>query len=887
VEEPVQPFAPVCEEVEELTGQFRGPDHDCTRLLARAQPLLDDVRFPHRGLRPLCRGEFDVLRGVEDDATLPDGRVQCGAEGPAYVLLARQARDAPERRHHFDGLLSVYGRDRAPERPLYLGSLKSNIGHTQAAAGVAGVIKMVMALRHQSLPRTLHAGTPSPEVDWSSGTVALLDEARPWPTGGPLRRAGVSSFGISGTNAHVLLEEGDPLTGPEPAEPTTVPVVLSARTPEALPAQARALHAHLLDAPDLGPADLAGPLTAVRSAFEYRAAVVTADRQTLLDSLAALGDPQAVAPAGTATGRAADGRVAMLFPGQGSQWAGMAHDLLEQDEVFAESMRACADALDPLVDWSLLDVVRDTGTGALAGVDVVQPVLFAVMVSLARAWQACGVTVDAVVGHSQGEVAAACVAGALSLADGARVAVTRSQLLRELSGTGGMVSVELPAAELDWQPAGTVLITGASGSLGPHLARSVAARGARHIALLSRRGVQAPGMVELSAELEESGTAVTVLACDVRDTEGLRAALQSLAEDGHRVTTALHAAAHLDIAPLATTTLAEFAEVVHAKVDGAINLAQLLDPAELRELVLFSSIAGVWGSGDHGAYAAANAFLDSFAEQQRAAGVPVTSVVWGIWDEQITKERTDADAVLRGGLPFIDRDTAFEGLYQTLADEEAFVAVAAVDWHTFVPVFTSGRDTRLLAEIPEAAAEPPAAQDGQSAEGGALRQRLAGLSPADRARTLVELVQAHAASVLGHSGNGTVEADAAFRQAGFDSLLSVELRNRLAAATVLDLPPTLVFDYTTPAELAGHLLELLTDGEGTSEEALLSRIDQLEADIRRSLDDETVRGRLASRIGALMTAVRPPQAPEDDGGLESADSTEDLLDLLDRQFGEA
>ncbi|MFE3221509.1 type I polyketide synthase [Streptomyces antimycoticus] len=1250
-------------------------------------------------------------------------------------------------------LLSVYGRERDPERPLYLGSLKSNIGHTQAAAGVAGVIKMVMALRHQSLPRTLHAGTPSPEVDWSSGTVALLDEARPWPTGGPPRRAGVSSFGISGTNAHVLLEEGDPLTVPEPAEPGTVPVVLSARTPEALPAQARALHSHLLDAPDLGPADIAGPLTTARSAFEHRAAVVTADRQALLDSLAALGDPQAVAPAGTVTGRAADGRVAMLFPGQGSQWPGMARELLDTDAVFAESIRACADALDPLVDWSLLDMLRSTDKDALADVDVVQPVLFAVMVSLARVWQSCGVTVDAVAGHSQGEIAAACVAGALSLADGARVVVTRSRLLRELSGTGGMVSVELPAADLEswlgdglsvaavngpdstvvsggnealdalmaraeregvrarridvdyashstgmevlrerlvaeldgieprdgtvplystvtgtrlsggeldaaywyrnlretvrlqtavealaadgyrffvecsphpvlavglgrtlgergavlgtlrrrfggrdrillslaegwvqglpvrwndtvrpggradlptyafqrerfwldsrdtpavlsetdarfwdavdredmkelaaqigpadgltsvlpalarwrresrrqsvldnwryatawrprpvdtgagptgpwlvldtgtdaaeavcalltaakldvrrltlepgetdpaalaeriaehgtvlsgllsllalderphpelpgmtcglaltvtavkalkdtavplwavttgavgtgdqapehpgqhqvwglgrvaalefprrwsglvdlpaepseqdtalllgilagagaedqwavrdgearvrrlvrhqrpaggtnpaWQPAGTVLITGANGSLGPHLARSVAARGARHIALLSRRGDQAPGMAELSAELAEAGTAVTVLACDVRDAQALEAALGSLAADGHRVTTVLHAAAHLDIAPLATTTLEEFAEVVHAKVNGAIHLARLLDPADLRELVLFSSIAGVWGSGDHGAYAAANAFLDSFAEQQRAAGLPVTSVAWGIWDEQITKERTDADAVVRRGLPFIDRDTAFEGLYQTLADEEAFVAIAAVDWPTFVPVFTSGRDTRLLAEIPEAAGEPAAGQDGQSGEGGALRERLAALTPADRARTLAELVQAHAASVLGHGGDGMVEADAAFRQAGFDSLLSVELRNRLAAATGLTLPPTLVFDYPTPAELAGHLGELLTDVDGDSAESLLTRIDQLEADIRRSLDDETVRGRLASRIGALMTVVRPPRAPGEDSGLESADSTEKLLDLLDRQFGEA
>ncbi|MHC5908981.1 type I polyketide synthase, partial [Streptomyces sp. S6] len=350
-----------------------------------------------------------------------------------------------------EALHAVYGQRR--EHPLYLGSLKSNIGHTQAAAGVAGVIKTVLAMREGLLPRTLHADEPTAEVDWTSGGVQLLTEARPWPERDRPRRAGVSSFGISGTNAHVIVEQAPAETTVQPAPTTPVlthppllPFPLSARTPAALPAQADALRRHL-DVTDATAADLAWTLTTARAHLPHRAVALAPDREALTPLLEGLAT--GTAPAGTVTGTAPTGpaRTVLVFPGQGSQWAGMAVDLLDASPVFAARMTACEEALAPFVDWRLTEVLRaEDAAERLTRVDVVQPVLWAVMVSLAELWAACGVRPDAVVGHSQGEVAAAVVAGALSLEDGARVAALRSRTLTALSGRGGMVSVAEPGA---------------------------------------------------------------------------------------------------------------------------------------------------------------------------------------------------------------------------------------------------------------------------------------------------------------------------------------------------------------------------------------------------------------------------------------------------------
>ncbi|MGW2787499.1 type I polyketide synthase, partial [Streptomyces populi] len=360
-------------------------------------------------------------------------------------------------------LLGTYGH-RREGKPLKLGSVKSNIGHTQAAAGAAGVIKMIMAMRHGVLPRTLHAEEPSPNIDWSSGAVELLDEAEPWPETGRPRRAAVSSFGISGTNAHVILEqapsereaaeEQEEASGPaaptagsaSDGSPSPVTWLLSARSEEAVREQARRLAAAAADAL-VHPADAARTLAFGRTHFDHRAAVVAASREELTAGLAALaaGESAPGVTAGAVPGRT--GRTVFVFPGQGSQWAGMGLELAAQSPVFAARLRECEAALAPFTDWSLTQVLGDAE--ALERVDVVQPALWAVMVSLAALWQAHGVAPDAVIGHSQGEIAAATVAGALSLEDGARVVALRSKALVALAGQGAMSQVAAPAEQVE------------------------------------------------------------------------------------------------------------------------------------------------------------------------------------------------------------------------------------------------------------------------------------------------------------------------------------------------------------------------------------------------------------------------------------------------------
>ncbi len=336
-------------------------------------------------------------------------------------------------------LLATYGQDR--ETPLWLGSLKSNIGHTQAAAGVASVLKVVQALRHGVMPPTLHVDEPTAQVDWTEGAVELLTEGRDWPRGDRPRRAGVSSFGVSGTNVHLIIEEApEEPAAPEPVAADVVPLVVSARSTASLAGQAARL-----TGVDLPLGTLAGALVSGRALLEERAVVVAGSAGEARAGLGALARGEA-AP-GVVTGSAGKpGKVVWVFPGQGTQWAGMGRELLESSPVFAGRIKECAAALDPWTGWSLLDVLH--GEGDLDRVDVLQPACFAVMVGLAAVWESVGVRPDAVVGHSQGEIAAACVSGALTLDDAAKVVALRSQAIAaKLSGRGGMASVALGEAE--------------------------------------------------------------------------------------------------------------------------------------------------------------------------------------------------------------------------------------------------------------------------------------------------------------------------------------------------------------------------------------------------------------------------------------------------------
>uniref|UniRef100_UPI0016752C73 type I polyketide synthase n=1 Tax=Streptomyces phaeofaciens TaxID=68254 RepID=UPI0016752C73 len=1241
---------------------------------------LSDARRNGHRILAVVRGSAVNQDGSSSGFSAPNGPAQERAIRQALKSARLAPADVDAVEAHGTGttlgdpieaqaLIDTYGQDRPAERPLWLGSLKSNIGHAQAAAGIGGVIKMVKALEHGVLPRTLHVDEPTPHVDWTAGGVRLLTEQREWPEGGRPRRAAVSSFGISGTNAHVILEQAPeettptaPVTEPVPAPASgaLVPLVFSARSAEALRAQARQLATFLRD----GSADVrhvSHALLTRRASLERRAVVLGADRDQLLHGLRALASG-AEAP-GVVTGHGDGGRPVFVFPGQGSQWTGMAVELLDTSQVFAESIAACEAALAPHAEWSLSEVLRNGQP--LNRVDVVQPALFAVMVSLAAVWRSLGVEPAAVVGHSQGEIAAAVVAGALTLEDGAKIAALRSRAILKLAGHGGMVSlplsskdatglidrwdgrisiaalngpqttvvagdataldellahceteqirarridvdyashtahveaiesdlaealkgitphtstvpfystvtgepidtaqldagywytnlrqtvlleptlkrltedghtsylecsphpvlvpaidettdghvtgtlrrdeggwqrlltsaahlhthgspvtwpvghaphidlptypfqhrhlwiedmaveesggpsgvdgwrygvawrpvdgggaaqpagtwwvvvpegyaddtwvtavtrrfaecgartvvVELSAADTDraalverlralggeaegpagvlsflardaeatpaarsgpgfrvlttgvaltltlaqalhdlglrtplwcatqgavstgpaegpadptqaqiwglgrvvalelphvwgglvdlpaqpddrslallldtvarggepgavedqvavrvggavarrmvsaavgnarparrWRPRGTVLVTGGTGSLAPRLARRLAETGAEHLVLVSRSGPDAPGAAELSSELTALGVAVTVAACDVSDRDSVAELLARLRADGHTVRTVLHTAAHIELAPVDGTALESFDAVLAAKLGGAEHLAELLDAGELDAFVLFSSIAGFWGSGDHAAYAAANAALDALAERGRARGLPMTSVAWGVWEDAVNtwKNLGDMDVearrerVRRQGLPLMPPESALAALEQALDQDDTFVAVSDIDWERFVPLFTAVRPSRLLSELAPAravseraargASEGPAAS---SSAGSELRERLAGLSPAEGERVLLDLVGAHANAVLGRAATEAIRPDRAFKDLGFESLTAVELRNRLNTATGLRLPATLVFDRPTPLALVGHLREQL------------------------------------------------------------------------------
>ena len=426
---------------------------------------LGDAQRDGRRVLAVLRGTAANQDGASNGLTAPSGPAQRRVITEALDQAGLRGVDVDYVEAHGTGtrlgdpieahaLMDTYGPGRTA--PLAVGSVKSNVGHTQAAAGIVGVIKTVLALQHDWLPASLHAENPSSQIDWDD-RLEVVTRGRAWERGARVRRAGVSAFGISGTNAHVVLEEGPAAVEPEvdaattrpatPAPTTTapvtaarrsVPLMLSARTPQALRAQARRLLDADVLAADAPVVPVAASLLHRRSRLEHRAVVVADDAGSARVALGRLADGQPSRD--VLLGRGRDRRrPAFVFPGQGAQWVGMGADLLEHSTVFAEVMRECDRALAGHLDVSVLETLRSGSP--LDRVDLVQPALFAVMVSLAEVWRDSGVQPSAVVGHSQGEIAAAQVAGALDLETAARVVALRSRVLRGIAGRGGMVSL--------------------------------------------------------------------------------------------------------------------------------------------------------------------------------------------------------------------------------------------------------------------------------------------------------------------------------------------------------------------------------------------------------------------------------------------------------------
>ncbi|MED7948532.1 type I polyketide synthase [Streptomyces sp. BE303] len=444
--------------------------------------------------------------------------------------------------------------------------------------------------------------------------------------------------------------------------------------------------------------------------------------------------------------------------------------------------------------------------------------------------------------------------------------------------TGGVLARRLlpapadPAAPL-WEPRGTVLITGGTGALGAHVARWAAGSGADHVVLTSRRGEAAPGAVDLREELTALGARVTVAACDTADRTQVAELLAGLPGP---VTALVHAAGTLCPGLLADATAAELAEVSSGKVEGAVHLLDLLDPAHLEQAVLFSSNSGVWGSARQGTYGAANAALDVLAEQARERGLPVTSVAWGLWDGGGMAEATGGEEYMRRrGFRGMSPEAAITAMRQAAGAGETFLAVADVDWSVFAPAFGFARSRPLIADLPDVRALRATAEAAPPADAGAaLREQLAAAPPHEHEQIALDLVRGHAAAVLGHDGPDAVEARRPFKEFGFDSLTAVDLRNRLTAATGLSLPATLVFDRPTPAAVAGLLLEGLVTGGGATPESVLATIDQLTEALTATADDTALRLRVAMRLRGLLAGLDEDAGPAEEG-------TESVSDRLE------
>ncbi|MFJ2249633.1 type I polyketide synthase, partial [Streptomyces sp. NPDC087862] len=393
-------------------------------------------------------------------------------------------------------LAEVFGPGRAVDRPVYLGSSKSNIGHAQAAAGVIGVMKMVLALQHETLPKTLHAEEPSSHIQWDGSGLELLQDARAWVRDAArVRRAGVSSFGLSGTNAHVIVEE-PPLAEPSGAGVSggPVPVVVSGQSDSALREQAGRWASWLSGREGVGLVDVAVTAGRHRSHFGSRASVVAADSAELVGALEALAGGRAHDAVVTGVARER-GKVVFVYPGQGSQWVGMGRELLASSEVFAESVDACDVALRPFTGWSVREVLagEEGEHPPFDRVDVVQPALFAMGVALSALWRSLGVVPGAVVGHSQGEVVAAVVSGALTLEQGAQIVAQRSKAVLACAGLGGMALIERPVALVEefLAPYGDALSVAAVNTAGSTIISGRAEAVERIVAELQARDVYA------------------------------------------------------------------------------------------------------------------------------------------------------------------------------------------------------------------------------------------------------------------------------------------------------------------------------------------------------------------------------------------------------------
>ncbi|MEU3403708.1 beta-ketoacyl synthase N-terminal-like domain-containing protein [Streptomyces sp. NPDC006670] len=838
---------------------------------------LSDARRNGHPVLAVIRGSAVNQDGASNGLTAPSGPAQERVIRQALANAGLSAADVDAVEAHGTGtrlgdpieaqaLLATYGKERSWDRPLWLGSLKSNLGHTQTAAGAGGVIKMVMAMRHGVLPRTLHADEPTPLVDWSSGGVRLLDEARPWPEVGRPRRVGVSSFGISGTNAHVILEQA-PAVEPEEAEVAAadggpVPWVVSGRTPEALAAQAGRLRAYVAGRDLVDVRAVGRGLALTRSAFEHRAVVLGEDTATFLTALDALADGRAPehVRTGVAPGKPVKGRIAFLFTGQGSQRAGMGRDLHAAFPVFARALEEVAAQFDPHLGAPLLDVMFAPGDDPrgrlLDRTDYAQPAIFAFELALYRLLESWGVRPDVLAGHSLGELSAACVAGVLSVPQAAVLVAARGRLMNALPAGGAMVAVQATEEEVRPGLAGregavdvaalngpaSVVLSGDEDAVA-ELAQHWAARGRKTNRLKVSHAFHSPHMDAMTREFARVAAGLSYAAPAlpiVSDVTGDLLSADEARSPEYWVAHVRRAVRfHDQIRRLQKYGAGAFVEVGPDTVLATMG-RNCLTSEPGRSAPLLVSTA-------HADHAEVPALLGALGALH-TRGVPVD---WRAWF---------GDGPVAADLPTY----AFQKQH-------------------YWPQGPTGWGAAPARPAPQAETDPAAVPADEAAARVAAWRAL---PEGERHEALLRLVRTEAATVMGHEAPDAVEPERGFLDHGFDSLMTVKLHARLAAGTGQELPMTLLFDHPTPLAVADHLLTLLTDTGGPGPQlSLPEQLDRLEADLARLPAGDRQRTLATERLKGLLAVHAPADGPRggDRDALDAA-TDDEMFELIEKEL---
>ncbi|RNL83527.1 type I polyketide synthase, partial [Halostreptopolyspora alba] len=832
---------------------------------------LSDARRNGRRILGLVRGGAVNQDGASNGITAPNGPSQERVIRQALEAAGLEPAEVDAVEAHGTGttlgdpieaqaLLSTYGRGRSTDSPLRVGTVKSNIGHSGAAAGVAGVIKMVEALRHRTLPRSLHIDEPSPHVDWSDGTVRLLRESEPWPRTERPARAAVSSFGISGTNAHVLLEEADSddAVWGEPSEEGAaasavalpeVPWLLSGHGREALRDQARGLYEWLGDAPEIEPADVGLSLAVTRARFEHRAAVVGRDRRELLEGLDALASGELAS--NVVRGTAAGDRhpVVLLLTGQGSQRAGMGGELYDAFPAFAAAFDEVRAHIDPLLDRPLGEVVfAPEGSLEAESLDrtgYTQPALFAFEVAMCRLLRQWGVVPSYLLGHSIGEVAAAHVAGVLSLPDACALVAARGRLMDALPEGGAMVALQAP------EEAVTASLSGRDGV-------GIAAVNGPRATVVS--GDHAP-VAEVARHWRDQGVRVS----ELRVSHAFHSyRMDPMLKEFQRVAEGL--TWHAPEIPVVSNVTGEVLTAQEA-TDPEYWVRQVREAVRFGDGVRWLRENGVGTLMEVGPHAVlASMAMECLAETDTSTGV--VALQHGDHPETRTLVTGLAEAHSRG----VDLDWA-----------SLFPTAERVDLPTYPfqrqHYWLTGQPRTSGATVPEARPDT----DTETTEPEPPLD-LSGMGPAEREEAVLDLVLRHTARVLGYSGPEEVEENRGFMDTGMDSLAGVRLRTSLSQATGLELSTTAAFDYPTPATLAGHITQRLDGAASTEADPSLSGLDRLESALESGSLGEAARERLRERLNALLTRLDATQPDPKGADLDNA-TDDELLDLIDKEFG--